>query len=358
MSTSRTSPTKSPARSRAAPAAVTDPDAPRPRPRRAVRAEGADDLYSQNWYPICRSDELPVGRVLGRPFLGGKVAVYRTSAGEAQVVGGYCVHMGADLGFAAVEGEDLVCPFHQWRFAKGGRCVATGVGDPPPPRASLFAYPTTERWGMVFAFNGVAPLYPLPALQRPEETLLWRHRPVAITECDAFMLTANTFDWSHFGLLHDFHAEPGAPEPVVAWGPHQCGFTFEGRHWLGERVVYALTIAGTNIYMQQGTIELHDGPRWYAMLLPIAQHGPGKSDPTMILATERGDGSPEALRQADYLLDRLEQMEMRFVEQDKLILNNIHFGPGYRTPADGPFFAFLDYLDRFPRANPGLHYLR
>jgi hypothetical protein len=51
-------------------------------------------------------------------------------------------------------------------------------------------------------------------------------------------------------------------------------------------------------------------------------------------------------------------MELLFVEQDKAILNNIHFGQGYMTPADKPFFQFMDYLDRFPRANPGMHYLR
>jgi phenylpropionate dioxygenase-like ring-hydroxylating dioxygenase large terminal subunit len=345
---------KSPAKT----AAVADPNAPRPRPRRIFKAEGEDGLYSQNWWPVCRSDEVKPGQVIGRDFLGGKIAIYRTEAGEPRVVGGYCVHMGADLSFGAVKGDELVCPFHKWRFGAGGRCVATGIGDPPPGKASLFNYPVTERWGMVFAFNGVEPLFDIVALQRPEDQLIMRHVPVDITECDAFMLTANTFDWSHFGILHDFYGDPDLPEPEIEWSDYSCGFTFRGKHWLGERVVYDLTICGNNIYMQQGTLQLHDREQWYCMLLPIGQSRPLKSTPTMIVATERGDGSPEALTRANYLLERLVHMELVFVDQDKEILNNIHFGPGYMTPSDRPFFQFMDYLDRFPRANPGMHYLR
>lgn len=333
-------------------------DAPRPRPFRSVVREGEGGLYSQNWYPLCRSGDVAPGQVIGRPFLGGKVVVFRTEDGVAQVTSGYCVHMGSDLSLGSVVDGELVCRFHQWRFGANGKCTRTGSGDAVPPRAALFAYPTVERWGMIFAFNGVEPLFPFPALQRPESSLVMRHVDVDITACDAYMLTANTFDWAHFGMLHDFYGDPDLPDPDIRWEAHNCGFTFRGKHWLGEKVVYDLNINGTNIYMQQGTIELHDREQWYCMLLPIAQNGPLDSAPTMIVATEKGDGSKEAQTRADYLLDRLVQMELKFVEQDKAILNSIHFGPSYLTKSDKPFAQFLDYLDRFPRANPGMNYLR
>jgi hypothetical protein len=42
------------------------------------------------WYPVALSNELGPGEVRGIPFLGGRVVVYRTEGGVAQVRSAYC----------------------------------------------------------------------------------------------------------------------------------------------------------------------------------------------------------------------------------------------------------------------------
>ena len=42
-----------------------------------------------------------------------------------------------------------------------------GPGDPPPPAARLFRFPTAERYGLIWAFNGEQPLFEIPGSACP-----------------------------------------------------------------------------------------------------------------------------------------------------------------------------------------------
>jgi nitrite reductase (NADH) small subunit len=77
--------------------------------------------------PVCRLDELPVG--LGRPFdVGGHgVAVFRTRAGKVFAVAARCPHKGAPLADGMLAGEQVVCPYHAFRYqADTGQCDQAG----------------------------------------------------------------------------------------------------------------------------------------------------------------------------------------------------------------------------------------
>jgi phenylpropionate dioxygenase-like ring-hydroxylating dioxygenase large terminal subunit len=325
----------------------------RPRPRAKIANEGADGLYSQTWFPVCRSSELSRGSVIGRGFLGGKVAIYRGADGRARVVSAYCVHMGADLSVGSVVGNHLRCAFHHFEYGEGGRCVKTGIGAAPPKGARIFEFPTAERYGLIWAFNGEAPLWLLPELDRTEADLLIVERDVDITKCDPFVVTANAFDWQHFAILHDFHSAAPMREEDIRWDQYSCGFEFTGKHWQGEDTHYKIDIYGTNIYLQQGTLN----DQWYTMMLPMGLPRPGIMTAYMQILLPKGNGSTEELTRARYAAEALADMEMRFVIQDQDILNTIHFGAGYLIPEDQQFTRFLKYLRRYPRANPAKHYL-
>ena len=40
-----------------------------------IAPEGTDGLYSQTWYPVCRTSKPEPGQILGREFLDGREAV-------------------------------------------------------------------------------------------------------------------------------------------------------------------------------------------------------------------------------------------------------------------------------------------
>jgi phenylpropionate dioxygenase-like ring-hydroxylating dioxygenase large terminal subunit len=326
---------------------------PRARPRAKILREGTDGLFSQTWFPLCRSSDVAPGSVIGREFLGGKVAIYRGADGGARVVSAYCVHMGADLSIGSVVGNHLRCAFHHFEYGAGGHCVKTGIGAAPPKGARIFAFPTAEKYGLIWAFNGESALWALPDLDRPEQDLLIVERDVDISMCDPYVVRANAFDWQHFGILHDFHSAAPMREEDIRWDRYSCGFEFTGKHWRGEDTHYKIEIYGTNIYLQQGTIN----DRWYTMLLPMGLPRPGALRAYMQILVPKGNGSAEEQCQARYTAESLADMEMRFVIQDQDILNSIHFGAGYLIPEDQQFTQFLKYLRQYPRANPARNYL-
>ncbi|MEM7169723.1 MAG: Rieske 2Fe-2S domain-containing protein [Pseudomonadota bacterium] len=326
----------------------------KPRPILKVSPQGEDGLYSQCWYPVCRSRDVQTGEVIARKFLGGQVAIFRGEDGNANVVSSYCVHMGADLSGGCVEGNTLRCAFHGWQYSGDGRCIGTAIGAQPPKSAAIFAFPTRERWGLIFAFNGEEADWELPDLDYPDEELMVIEGPTKEIKCDPEMITANAFDWQHFATLHDFHSDENAPGTVIDWEDHWCGFTFVGKHWLNEDTTYRIEIHGTNFYTQQGTLDGY----WYTMLNPMGQPAPQEMKFYMQILVPKGDGSDKAEKFARYKAEAILDMETRFIAQDIPILNKLHFAPGFLIKEDKQFVEYLSWLKKFPRGNPAMNYLK
>ena len=119
-------------------AKLTAAQAGRPRRLRGrhVPAEGEGGLFSEGWYPVCLSGEVGVGKVVGRPFLDGRVIVYRGGDGVVRVNSAYCMHVGADLSVGKVIDNGIQCPFHGWGYDGAGRCVQTGAPSPGPLKSA------------------------------------------------------------------------------------------------------------------------------------------------------------------------------------------------------------------------------
>lgn len=158
--------------------------------------------YDQNWYPICLSSDVDRRGFTHTPFLNGHVVVRRDSEGSVRVLSGHCRHLGASLRNARMEGGELVCPFHGYRYNSDGACVATGIGDRPPEQARLLRFPAHEEFGVVWAFNGESPLYDPPSFDVvPQEV---RHTASLdhLNRIDHTVMFSNSCDIHHLRVLH------------------------------------------------------------------------------------------------------------------------------------------------------------
>jgi hypothetical protein len=86
-----------------------------------VPHEGDDGLFRQTWYALCRASDVPLGGVTGRPFLDGRVAIYRGFDGRAQVVSASEIRCGA----ASTSGNSVVT---------GAACAPGSATRRRPPR--------------------------------------------------------------------------------------------------------------------------------------------------------------------------------------------------------------------------------
>ena len=102
------------------------------------------------WTTVARCDDLVPG---GRLTVGSDardVVVWRTSSGRLAACDARCPHQWAHLGAAGVvDGEDLVCLSHGWRFdvdGAGSKLSATGRRDEKSP---VDVVPIRERDGAI-----------------------------------------------------------------------------------------------------------------------------------------------------------------------------------------------------------------
>lgn len=122
-------------------------------------------MYINFWYPVCIAEELTNEEPLPVQLLGLKFVAFRDSDGKAHLISDTCIHRGGSLSAGKIKGDCVECPYHGWQFSGDGRCQHIPYeGDTKPPgRAKVDAYPTEERYGIVFAFLG-----DLPEEERPE----------------------------------------------------------------------------------------------------------------------------------------------------------------------------------------------
>jgi phenylpropionate dioxygenase-like ring-hydroxylating dioxygenase large terminal subunit len=321
-----------------------------------IPREGEDGLFSQSWFAICKSDEVKCGEVIGKPFLDGKVVVYRGANGIAKVMSAYCPHVGTDLSRGYVAGDNLQCQFHRWEFDQEGRCVKTGIGDPPPPNACLFNFPTVERFGVIMAFNGEEPLWNVPDFCYPDDELVWEVTKLSdYWDCDPWVINCNTPDWQHFTLVHNFSYGPEVIDEIEFT---DIGLRYTMRPRLngptGEQIVYNVEVSGTGIFSTDGTFR----GKWFAMMMPHGLPMPGKTEVYGITFAHNPSkteaGAREAMAQVKAIGDVLGGM----VWEDERTLNGIHYQPGALTRHDRGLAKFLEILRKFPRAHPSRDFIR
>ena len=116
-----------------------------------------------------------------------------------------CVHRGTALSLGCVEGDELVCAYHGWRYAGDGACTTIPqLADPTrvPARARAVAYPVTEHCGIVWVALEPPrwPIPDVPELAQPGWRAV-RTGPFAWA-CDASRQIENFTDFGHFAFVH------------------------------------------------------------------------------------------------------------------------------------------------------------
>ena len=124
--------------------------------------------FPNGWFPVGESHRLAKGQLQSLHMLGQDIVLYRTEQGIANVIGAYCPHLGAHLGYGGtIQGEDIVCPFHKWQYGLDGKCTAA-CNAKKTPQASVKTYHVREKNGAIFIWHDVKgrePFWEIPDLE-------------------------------------------------------------------------------------------------------------------------------------------------------------------------------------------------
>jgi len=96
----------------------------------------ATDTYrgSMPWIDVLASDDVEPGAVVGVDVGGERCVLWRSATGILAACDARCPHQWSDLAHeGVVDGEELVCLTHFWRFdtaGRGSKVSMTGRRDP------------------------------------------------------------------------------------------------------------------------------------------------------------------------------------------------------------------------------------
>ncbi|MGD9945071.1 MAG: Rieske 2Fe-2S domain-containing protein, partial [Burkholderiaceae bacterium] len=273
--------------------------------------------YDQCWYPIALSTEVERGQVIGRPFLSGKVIVFRGENGVAAVMSAYCSHFGSDLSVGNVEGNSIRCAFHRWHYGQDGKCNHIPTGDRIPPAAAQFKFPTLELGGIIWAFNGEVPLYEHPLQHISEQTHVIRAVKIRDFPIDPALFMCNTFDFQHFRVVHGLKPEGDRdPEPIVE--TYRVAYRINMVPPEGYSLEYQLAVVGSNKFVIMGAVDGRTVAGIYA-----GCPTPGNNSMNfMVSATPRASSAGEAAEVEDFL-DKLTTLRDKIVSEDWPILSTM-----------------------------------
>jgi hypothetical protein len=222
------------------------------------------------------------------------------------------------------------------------------------------SYPTEERHGYVFFFNGSAPVFPLPFFfdSRPEDFVAGR--PFRFrADCSWFMLAANGFDEMHFQVVHD-RALAGppvvdCPSVFARRMRYTARVTGESifdrliRQFLGDVVLVSITSWGGPYILVTGRFR-----RACSYILIAAQPlEDGKTLVEVIVFSRRSRARlAQALLQPFSLWIR-RTFTRAFMQDDIDRLGGIRYNPHALIDSDRLLIEFFDWVARLPRSRHG-----
>jgi 5,5'-dehydrodivanillate O-demethylase len=107
------------------------------------------------WQPVLRAKDLRPRQAKPIEILGEKFTLYRGEGGTVHLVAFRCPHRGAQLSLGWLEGDDLRCRYHGWKFDCTGQCLdQPDVEVSSASRVKMPSYPVREYLGLVFAYIG------------------------------------------------------------------------------------------------------------------------------------------------------------------------------------------------------------
>lgn len=320
----------------------------RTRPGYNLPAEGENGLFSQSWFPICLSTDLPKGTAKGFDFLDGRVVAFRGENGLVQVMSAYCMHIGADLAVGKVVGNSIQCAFHRWEYDQSGQCVKTGFGAPPPPNACLFRFPVRERLGIVWVFNGEEPLWELMDLEYPDDELLTETMVSDTFNCDGWVFACNTADLQHVQVVHGIQFDIDKVVQEARWDRWGYMCAYEGTHKQGKPARFDRGVRGSSTFLQQGVLE----DWWLGIHAGFSLPRPGQHRAFSAICVRKSD--PKAEEHLAYVRSFLEQI----ATEDAEILNSIRPRVGLLVKLDQQLAKYFRFLRDYPRAHPSAAFIR
>ena len=186
--------------------------------------------YVAEWSNAVKDKPVKV-KLLGQNFV-----LFRGADGKVNCLSDVCLHRGGSLAGGKLHDNCVACPYHGWRYNGEGKVTfipTAGDQGKVPERARIDAYPTEERYGMIWVFLGDLPeeeRYPIPPFPEFGDPN-WRAVTSEYTwNASAARVVENGIDMAHASFVHPVFGHPSTADKNFIesdqreewWATHTC----------------------------------------------------------------------------------------------------------------------------------------
>lgn len=164
-----------------------------------------------------RRGELAVGKAAPLRIMGEDFTLYRGASGQHYAVASRCAHRAALLSTARVEGEQVLCLYHGWRYDGSGQCTEQPAEKKSfAERVKIAAWPAREHLGLIFVYFGKGDPPPLIDLDAYCGSDGFVEAKASERAWPFFNQMENSVDEVHFNFTHrtSCFAEAGLNEVI------------------------------------------------------------------------------------------------------------------------------------------------
>src|SRR6476620_3208340 len=115
---------------------------------RQIEAEAAPTRFARGWHCLGLARDFQDGKPHAVNAFGQTLVVFCGEDGNIHVLDGFCRHMGGNLSEGTIKGNEIACPFHDWRWGGDGRCKKVPYARRTPRLARTATWKTMAQDGM------------------------------------------------------------------------------------------------------------------------------------------------------------------------------------------------------------------
>lgn len=136
-----------------------------------------------------------------------KICIFRLKNGDLVALEDACPHRKLPLSKGKIKGDSVECGYHGLTFDCAGKCVWAPGGGRIPSNANVHAYPTHEKYGLIWIWMGnpaladPADIFEIENFGNPE----WGMNTGEAMElaCNYLLMCDNLLDPTHVAFVHE-----------------------------------------------------------------------------------------------------------------------------------------------------------
>ena len=173
--------------------------------------------FPRGWFLVAQAEDA-TNTPSSLRYFGKDLIMYRGASGKVAVMDAYCPHMKTHLAKNStsyvvtdgkhVDGDDIRCPYHGWKFGPDGMCNEIPYSPAPIPKAAkIRSYPVREWCGFISIWydeDEAEPHYEPPQLAQWDhpQWVHWKIDDLGIINCHPQEVIDNIADKAHLGPIH------------------------------------------------------------------------------------------------------------------------------------------------------------